>query len=486
MLEWALAFVLVVFVRLPYLLGDHVFFDGDEAIVGIMACDLLSMEGLPFYFYGQQYGFSFFEALSAAIFTLFLGPGPEALKCGGMLLFSLGLQRIMRIFRWSGFTFWSYVLCTLGVAMFPTWIVWGTMLRGGYLTAFVGLCFITEHLLIYPTWQRKHWLAVGLSTAVVTVSHVFFLIVLLPLLVHRLRSLPRNWIVPVFGWSLCALVLLRIPAYLNVELWVPVGMGSVHPQNLLNFFLADFWSYFCGFFLFDGPIAVPLAIRLSSIFFVALMVCLLVFVLARTNADERRSVLLMLLGTILAALPVTLFELGGGRYLLGFFSGMMLIMVWLAVISRRVLPGRHTLLASVAVGALVPAMLSYRHYVNMLIHPELNDMVALRELQDAIDDDIRHAVVLDWQLLWQLNYLSEGRSSFRSQYNLDRMDRFYERVNHCYLDSDCRVGLVGTHWSLSNLTSDRAVLDSTIQVNGRYFIVRNPDWSLLNEHVVLP
>lgn len=57
--EWLFAFGLVVLARLPYLLSEHVFFDGDEAMLGIMGRDLITGRNIPFYFYGQQYGFSF-------------------------------------------------------------------------------------------------------------------------------------------------------------------------------------------------------------------------------------------------------------------------------------------------------------------------------------------------------------------------------------------------------------------------------------------
>ncbi|MCF8257341.1 MAG: hypothetical protein K9J06_07295, partial [Flavobacteriales bacterium] len=316
LVEWPVAFLLVMLARLPYLLGDHVFFDGDEAIIGIMARDLLSLNGSPFYFYGQQYGFSLFETLAAALFTVFLGSGVASLKLGGMLLFSLGIQRLMRVLRSKGLPWSGYLLFALVLAMFPPWTVWGTMLRGGYITAFVAVCFIIEHLLLYPVWQRRHWLAVGLSVAVIAVSQVFFVLVVFPLLTQRLLAMSRRDILPVFGLGLMALVLLRLPAYLNPDLWMPTGMGSVHVCNLFHRFIAGFWSYFTGFFLYEYEVAVPTGLRIACMVFVALMSVLLLLVIWRSPKAANVDLLLLALGTVMAAFPITLFERGGGRYLL--------------------------------------------------------------------------------------------------------------------------------------------------------------------------
>jgi hypothetical protein len=479
-IEWLLAFTLVILVRLPYLLGDHVFFDGDEAIIGIMARDLLSLQGSPFYFYGQQYGFSLFETLAAALFTLFLGSGVSSLKLGGMLLFSLGIQRLMRVFRIKGAALHSYLLIALVMAMFPTWTVWATMLRGGYITAFVGLCIIIEQLLLHQVWHRKQWLIVGICAAVVTVAQVFFLLVVIPVMVYRTSSITRKDLVAVFGSGIVALLLLRLPAYLNPDFWTPAGTGSLHFSNLIHHFVADFWSYFSGSFLYDGPVEVPEAVLMGCMAFVALIVLLLIPVLWKNPRTANNELLLLATGTAMAALPIILFEHGGGRYLLGFFTGVLIICVHLFRASQLHFPRWGAVWGLLQVAVLVPSSIGAGNYVNSLLRRELNDMEALHQLTDALQaEDMRHGIVTDWQLLWQLNYLMDEKASFRSQFGRDRIDRYYHSVNQCMQQEACSWGIVGSHWALYNIDTAGVWADSVITVNGRFFLMPDPDSAFL-------
>ncbi|MEZ5283502.1 MAG: hypothetical protein R2712_01585 [Vicinamibacterales bacterium] len=48
--------------RLPQLLSPHLFLDGDEAVIGLMARHVADGRALPLFFYGQNYGLALFEA----------------------------------------------------------------------------------------------------------------------------------------------------------------------------------------------------------------------------------------------------------------------------------------------------------------------------------------------------------------------------------------------------------------------------------------
>ncbi len=481
-LEWLFAFTLVVTARLPYLLGQHVFFDGDEAIIGIMGRDLLSFNGLPFYFYGQQYGFSFFETLSAAFFILFLGSGVASLKLGGMLLFSLGIQRFFKIFRWNQFSFSHYLLCSLVLVMFPPWLVWGTMLRGGYITAFVAFSFIVEHLIINSVWKRKEWQVVAFMSSLIAVSQVFFILPLLPLLVFRLTRLSKLNMFFVSAWAILTFAALRLPAYLNPDFWTPTGVGSFHPQNIFTFFIQDFWSYFSGFFSYEFAIEVPGLLGVGLRLFVLLLTGYAAILALQHSKSINFQLLLLILGTGLAILPIALFEQASGRYVLGFQSGMLALFVHVAVYSQQIEKHIRTAALALIVVVLLPVTMGLNTYVNSLLEPKLNDMQALNEMANALkSNEIENAIVLDWQLQWQLNYLMNDAMNFRSRWKEDRLARYSEKVNNCYLQDSCAIGVIGTHWSLSAVESASYWQEKAVLVNGRYFLIKNPEQELFCE-----
>lgn len=85
--RWVLPSILMVLVLvrgLPHLLYPEVFFDSDQAMIGIMAKDFIAGRGLPWTFYGQKYLLAVESWVAAASFGLF-----------GVSLWSLKLPLIL-------------------------------------------------------------------------------------------------------------------------------------------------------------------------------------------------------------------------------------------------------------------------------------------------------------------------------------------------------------------------------------------------------
>jgi len=136
MLLLTLLFVLTAVVfRLPQLTSGQVALDGDEAVVGLMARDLLDGRGLPIFFYGQRHGLAVFEVLPlAAAFHVF-GITPIVVKATMLALWVVGgLFSVWAASRLGGRT--AGALVGLLLATMPVWIPWSMKARGGYVTAF--------------------------------------------------------------------------------------------------------------------------------------------------------------------------------------------------------------------------------------------------------------------------------------------------------------------------------------------------------------
>lgn len=476
LVEWLLAFVLVLVARLPFLLSSHLYFDGDEAMVGIMGRDLISGVNLPIYFYGQQYGFSLFEAMACGLFIMFLGSSVWSLKLGGILLFSLGVQRLMRVFRKLNFSPTHYILIALIIVLFPTWVVWGTKLRGGYITAFIAASFIVEKLILLNYWNRKDWNVVAWLSALLMVSQAFFFILLAPVILKRFFKLRLQDGIRVIANGLLVLILLRLPAYLNPSIWNPTTIWRFSFEALDNYLIHGFWSSFTGYFAFTDIYGVPNVVKYSAALFIVIALTLLAYSLSKLRNQKRAELLYLLIGTFVSLVPISVFGVPGSRYLIPFFTGLLLCLVWcfahLELFKKKV--------AVIGLGLLflfsLPIQSGYEKYVSFWLAHELNDMQAINELMEELDkQQIDHAFVSEWQVTLQLNYLMEERAHFRYLHNNDRCERYAESVKACYHDTICTLGLTGSLWPLGEMHHEEGWEDRIIRVNERFYLMVNPE-----------
>ncbi|MCF8277941.1 MAG: hypothetical protein K9J17_14500 [Flavobacteriales bacterium] len=477
LVEWLFSFALVLLARLPYLLSNHVYFDGDEAVLGIMARDLINGNGIPIYFYGQQYGFSLFEVFSAAIFIPFLGSGLASLKLGGMLLFSLGIQRLLRVLRKKQLPLISFLLLSLILVTFPTWQVWGTKLRGGYITAFVGLTLVVEQLILSDQWNRKNWMAVSIISAVIFVSQPIFLLVLIPLLIQRAFKMNRKDFILTLATGLIVLVLLRLPAYQNTISWKPPGLGSLNLDTISSYFFKGFWSHFTGYFSYSDIYEIPVLVKTGAMIFFGFMCMILGYSIFKGPTSYRKSLLLLLIGASLSAISAVIFGIAGGRYFIPFYTGWMIILVVIAVQHGSLMRIRtQVVILALLLISLVPTTTGYDRYVSFWLAPEVNDMAAITELKTTLEDrGIKNAFVSEWQVFWQLNYLGNEDMNFRHFLMEDRVQRFVDGVNSCYLDEDCPIALTGSLWPLYDM-QNVAGWDTRIErVNDRFYLMENPE-----------
>ncbi len=483
-LEWLFIPVLVVLVRLPYLLGEHLFFDGDEAVLGIMARDLITGTNFPIYFYGQQYGFSLFEAASAGLFMLFFGSTVYSIKFGALLLFSFAIKQYSELLLKQKLDWITYLAAILMVACFPTWLVWGTKLRGGYVTAFLFFALIAKQLFLHPHWERKDWLKVSVYLAFIAVSQVLFLLPLLPLLAQRFfqQKKIKDYLIPV-GTTLLAYGVLRLPAYLNPKVWTVNLVAEVNWETYYHYFFEGFWSHFTDFFLYGDIYEVPSTLKIKAMLFVIGLLSVCVLGIYRFKKQQKTDLVLLLIGILLSSFPIVLFRLSGGRYLLAFYTGLLLVSV-LLIIRFKDIVLRQTQVAS-WIGALLllSSTVHYgKEYISYWLEPRLNDMAVLNELMGECEKrDINHLISSDWFLYWQINYLGNEKINCRFVERHDRVDRFTTRVDECYQTDNCKIALVGGHWPLFDMQTVEGWNESIEKINDRYYLYENPDIKFLNK-----
>ena len=77
--------------RLPFLINDSAYLDGDESFYGIMTLHVLQGKGLPILPYGQGYGVSVIETLILAGFAWLLGLNPTVMQLSMLSLWALAV-----------------------------------------------------------------------------------------------------------------------------------------------------------------------------------------------------------------------------------------------------------------------------------------------------------------------------------------------------------------------------------------------------------
>ena len=477
LVEWLLSFLLVVLTRLPYLLGDHVYFDGDEAMLGFMASDLISGKNIPVYFYGQRYGFSFFETIAAAVFIPLLGNTVWSLKFGGMLLFSLGIQRLLQAARRNHISFSSYLMLAIILASFPAWLVWGTKLRGGYITAFVAVAFLFEHLTSKPNWNWKNWSFAAFLTALGAVAQPLFLLPILPLLATRIAKMqPKDFLALTLAGT-CSYIILRLPALLNSNYWQPWNYYQYSIENLNKYLINGFWQSFTGYYSYTDVFHLPeYLVVLSAAYLI--ITALLTLGSLRNSRKFRIESLLILSGTIISTFSV-MFAAGGCRYLLAFHVGLVLILT-LSVVRREQEPKQlRTILMALLVLVSLCIGWQTKYTPNSPLMPEINDMRSMESLATRIrQSEIEHGFVSNWYLNWQLNYLLYDEVCFRHYYQVDRVEKVIHQVDQCYLNQDCKVLVTGDLWSKGS-TGETDSWNELEQQIGRYYLIANPPDSFL-------
>lgn len=414
--------------------------------------------------------------MSAGLFILFLGSTVWSLKFGGMLLFSLGIQRLLKVLRTYQVSILVFLLTAFILVAFPTWVVWATKLRGGYITAFVGVCFILEQLLLHKKWSLRNWAVVSIVGAITMVSQPFFILPVSLLLVKRFLRSDRRLMAKSVAIGIFSLAILRTLAFLNPDYWNPPMAMDFNFSKLSKHLTDNLISNFTGYFAFWDNYQVPDSVAYGAAAFLIGVGVWLLFVISRSPKDQVQNILLILFGSAISTLALPLFVHDGGRYLLPFFSCILFMLVLLVISNRNNLPFSVILSA-----ALVPT-LNYSDYTSYWLEAKEPDMKRLQELVDTLNErQLTQGFVSEWQLLWQLNYLGNDEMAFRYQTIAERVPRFIKQANKCYTDSECKTVLVGGLWPLLGMETVPGWNDSIEKINARYYIMENPDTVFLNK-----
>ncbi len=473
-----------ILVRLPHFLSNDFFFDGDEGIVGIMAQDFLLGKGIPIYFYGQNYGFSTLEVFSTAFFIKLFGSGIWALRLGGLLLFSVGLTFIWKTLNETKTSKVISISVLILLITAPTWILWGGMVRGGYVTAF--MCF---GIMFYITQVKEaNWKWVIISSVIGVCAYEAQPLIFIPLLPFiiswmQIQKISLKSLAVFLGIAIFISLILHYFGA-NDEVWSApksILFDFSQFQNLKVQSEGIIYGY-SNFFFFT--MNVPIAIWWYVLLIVSLIiiVAFIVYFTLKTTTRNKRVVLLMTLCLMLSVFLISSVSLYSPRYWLGFFTGILFLFCF-AVIhsdsrnSRRVVIGIAILYC---IGLVASRDMKRDWYF-----VDQNEMKMISELYEEVNSrNIKAVFVADPVLQWKWNYLY-GRSipgTFFSE--KERTNEFRDLAFETLEKTPQATAIIGLYGNYVGLDESEPFKAKVNQIAVKYYIVDEIDKALIEETVL--
>ncbi len=501
--------------RLPHLMSGWVAIDGDEAIVGLMARDLLQGESFPVFFYGQRYGLSLFEVLPLAAAFRFFGEEPTVIRVTMLLLWCIGgvftVRGVQNVGGGLGAAFVGLVLATL-----PMWLGWSMKARGGYITAFLAsqaafwilTYFLRNRVQIAPAVpaggarlqlvefperdgdgdrrnrQRTVLLGIGLGLAlsVIAFAQPLFLVPLAPFLVF-VRPLSA-WMGLVAGFAVIAAPLM-VRAQSSEAVWDPNLFAMLDPNGFVQIpfrLAAAFGGQY--FYLFSGE---PAELVLwSGRLFAAVGVLALAAALLSQRRDRWTDLIWASAVGILSHLLVTLWirpDQFAFRYYLPLgvpFS--LLVGLLMARYVQGVWGRRFAYVGSAFLFGLAAATAWSGRATSLAVTPgeeHVPERAATEALLERLDEHrVRHVFALDGMYQWNLIFESAEEVQARWLAPTDRVPKIAESVNRAWTEGlptavvgpaefapRLQEGLQGSGWT---------DLEVEIVADRHFFLVRPP------------
>jgi len=464
-------FCISILFRLPHFLSNAFWFDGDEGIIGIMAQDFLAGRSFPMYFYGQNYGLSIFEVSAVAIWIKLIGTGIWALRLGGLTLFALGTTFIFKGLINRGISSKISFAITLGVLCFPTWMLWGSMVRGGYVTA---LCAIS--ILFFLTGKIKftlpYHLLIGFVLAVAFESHAFLLIPILPLLLLNWFEQKGN-ILNLFKvlviWGLFVIVLKSLNFQTNYWSSPALNLDFSKFSERINIYGKGILNSFGSFYFYTINIEIPgwwqFGLGISFI--------LLLFLLINSFIGCSKTQKLFFLFSLLLMLPILFVALSmknyTPRYMISIYTGVLFILLFFP---NQLINNRLNRFFSIRLLFIFLIGIGVGSKFKRDFSPsDANKINAFSELHKVvINGKYKGVFVCDNLMQWQWNYLYGNEIPANGFRLTERTMRFTKKVESIYNFNPKKTAIVG-YWGLFyGIDYIHGFNDTRKQIANDYFI----------------
>lgn len=458
LLNWLLFFALSIFSRLPHYLSESMSFDIDEAVIGIMAQDFLETGKLPYYFYLQNYGFSSAEVLSCSIFILIFGNIVWSLKLGGLLLFSVAVTFLFKLISNSMDKKMSYLFAIL-IVCFPSWYLWGGMLRGGYITSFVMSSIIFYLINSFQATKLTTVLLVTLLFYLGYDSHSLIILGLVPIIFIWFWDTKTKYYNIVGFFALLTLLSWLNAQFLKVEYYGNANSLEQISNFIINFKnnVLGFHASFTNFFSYNSVFNLPKYWYYLSWLLMISIFLTIIFALFIGSFHEKIKLTALILGAILSLLAIGLSQNFAPRYLLGFWNTILFAFIYAMLIIKNNYHGRSVFILTYTfilcfIGITTGSKMQ-RHWYTFK-EPQ---HVGLSKLHDDLTrKGVKALVGNDNVMIW--NFIYGESIPCVHICGLERTDKYKKRVSVVYKNDPSKVAVFGYNSIYNGLDENKQFL----------------------------
>ena len=474
--RWLLIFGILLLLHLPYLLGKMLYCNGDEAIIGIMARDFIHGQTVPFYFYGQHYGFTLFESIFTATSIFFLGSTVIALKVGALFFASVGYFFIYEFLRKQQCLMWMQWTILLVLMLWPGWFILSTR---GYILSFVTAMGVSAFLLNQNPNSRALNFTAVLFALGISGQPLVMMPFVIPLMwkvfsSYKLKAISRTILI-----GFLALLIIRIPVLFERNYWSPGVFSTIH-SPLHHISVKQIWSAIWGYFFYGSSFPVPFYLKLITIILAIFSLVFAIVMQKESGRYSRRLFGLMTSSWLVCLLAFLCFAKNPEqRYLLAISTIIIPIGILLMLEVQR-----FRLAALSIIGILVLLVTTIFVYPNSLPgywynsgKGQLKTMEDLMALADSTG--IHHWYCTEAGMTWVINYLSDDSISTRYLFMHDRVDRYLNKVEDCQENSDCRTAVVSLGGISRGMITTPDWYQRRIYLDKQYTFYPDPPDSLL-------
>lgn len=465
--------------RLPLLLDSGLIMDGDECVVALMAKHVYLGEGLPVFFWGQNYGFSLIEVLFILPFYYLLGFTTIAVKLAMLSLWSIGvifLYKAMVAANKENRSF-AFLLIILFI-LSPTWSKWSMEARGGYLTAFT-FTSVTLYLLYTQAFINRQlkYLLIGVLVYLVYIAQPFWLVGLLPLLLYQI--IKEQKITSAVLSLLAIIATYFLIQVINTEHQnIYTAKSTFVPWEMLNNitrFPEYLYKALQGYYFFAWYKEATALHRIYAGIFTALVFILWLIGILHLFI-RRKGFGLFIAATIF--IPLTLlYSLSSkemeGRYLLPVMGFTLLAMYFYYDQLRIQIYVRSLVAALIAICVLTTSV--YPKYFEGPSNKK--DLTAT--LAHLKKHDIRNLYATNTMLPWEVMFYSDEKILCRMFYFPGRYPKYDTAVDMAYYSGE-NTAVIGYWRQYAGLDLD------SLDFEHHYFISRDPDKEMLEKAFEFP
>ncbi len=467
-----LVYVLAIGLRFPLFLSVNFNLDGDESIVGLMAKHLLVGQEFPLFFYGQSYGFSFFEVLPIALSFALFGVSKLALKGAMLALWLLGVYLFYRTLTLISSKKWSPVIITLLLVSSPFFYLWSMKARGGYLSGFV-LTFFASYILFHKgIHKRVKTGIVGVLIVFIYQAQALWLVGLLPILFFPIvfKTSIKSKLALILGLICASLLFYWIKLPLS-HFWEPQVLAlEFFENNSLEKVSQLIFINLTGTYLYGEYIQPSEIIEILSWIYIIGLTSLFGFGAFQFSKKKWGLKQLGIWGSPFIYIAVAFFtDANNARYLLplGVFT---LFSFFFIVKEMRINRWMNlNILLLIALGSV--SVIDFKSYSFEEDHAQEKLVVQLEE------NGITHLFCDNGLLQWKLMFLSNEKLIARYHSKNDRYQPYIEDVQMTWEKTPNQSAYLGIYQMSS---TDSA--SGCVRVESPYFYCENPSRELLEFH----